>query len=600
MSLFEELKKRYEATGFKGLDSEELAERKAAKEKADELNRLVTRKQERIFGLTLARARAVFFEIVRSFCANNGSFYHTDGHERALIDEKHHYDGMQVLCRELKIKVGMILEKLPPQLKANGVTAKVATTCLARAYCDIFLASFLHRGPQATVVRHSVSSVAPAEAEIVFADAGKQLDKALAGHKLQNWQEVSESYLCSSLGYASKSDLDALISECCTALEDVREAISSHAANTPNHSRRVSVPSVRAMFLTLRTASSTTMALKAEQATEWPLDIHGSAATIKELSNTEAFETHELREEEKQSSTGGVEWHKPVLNCTVCVRDEEECGVKHHVTLKRVLGSGTSGTVVAGEWQGTECALKVFHSHLLSDEEDETDKFLDELDIMNHIQHPHCLPLIAANIAPPNYCMVMPLCRRGDLYELLHEKKVNIEFGVRLTWAKQIASAVDYLHRHLHVIHRDLKSLNVMLDSDSDDVSTWVVKIADYGTSRFLHPAAVVTNHIKIGTPVYMSPELLLQKPYTYPVDIFALGVLLAELFTGVEPYAEEIEAAGSYEPVVEEVAKNGKRPDLTGAQVPVWLSELLEKMWSEEPVDRPSAAEVLATLSAH
>src|SRR4029078_12447290 len=99
--------------------------------------------------------------------------------------------------------------------------------------------------------------------------------------------------------------------------------------------------------------------------------------------------------------------------------------------------------------------------------------------------------------------------------------------GRALDYTCQIANAVDHAHRH-GVLHRDLRPSNVLVTANG------LVKVADFGTSRFLEIAAHGTT--VIGSPPYMAPEQFRGKA-VFASDLYSLGVTMYQMLTGVLPY---------------------------------------------------------------
>lgn len=87
-----------------------------------------------------------------------------------------------------------------------------------------------------------------------------------------------------------------------------------------------------------------------------------------------------------------------------------------------------------------------------------------------------------------------------------------------------------FLHRTKHQLHRDIKPENVLLDSSGQ------LKLTDFGISKQLDKTYGLTNTF-VGTLVYMSPERMGGKNYSYSADVWALGIILHELATGAHPY---------------------------------------------------------------
>ena len=86
-----------------------------------------------------------------------------------------------------------------------------------------------------------------------------------------------------------------------------------------------------------------------------------------------------------------------------------------------------------------------------------------------------------------------------------------------------------YLHK-MKVIHRDLKPQNILISSTGN------IKVADFGFAKTLTTSTTVVTSVK-GTPLYMPPELVMEKPYDKTADLWSMGVVLYELFAGVPPF---------------------------------------------------------------
>ena len=95
---------------------------------------------------------------------------------------------------------------------------------------------------------------------------------------------------------------------------------------------------------------------------------------------------------------------------------------------------------------------------------------------------------------------------------------------------KQILVGVNYLHKEIHQIHRDIKPANILINSDG------IVKLTDFGISRTLENSKA---HTFVGSRIYMSPERITGKKYSFPSDIWSIGLVIYELSTAEEPYGD-------------------------------------------------------------
>lgn len=117
---------------------------------------------------------------------------------------------------------------------------------------------------------------------------------------------------------------------------------------------------------------------------------------------------------------------------------------------------------------------------------------------------------------------------QGQLFEILQDDRALPESAVQPI-AVQLVRALHYLHSQ-RVIHRDMKPQNVLIGANSR------VMLCDFGFARAMSQQTTVVASIK-GTPLYMAPELVQERPYDHTADLWALGVILYELYTGKPPF---------------------------------------------------------------
>lgn len=107
----------------------------------------------------------------------------------------------------------------------------------------------------------------------------------------------------------------------------------------------------------------------------------------------------------------------------------------------------------------------------------------------------------------------------------MHEKEI-------WRFAKQLCSAVAYLHDN-NIIHRDIKTLNVFLTKNQQ------LKLGDLGVSKIVQRAGAM-NATKVGTPLYLAPELVKALPYDFRVDVWALGCVIYHMCSLETPFKGE------------------------------------------------------------
>jgi eukaryotic-like serine/threonine-protein kinase len=187
------------------------------------------------------------------------------------------------------------------------------------------------------------------------------------------------------------------------------------------------------------------------------------------------------------------------------------------------LGSGGFGTVYLAEdtWIDKKVALKVPHRQNV-----DFGDLLREPRLLASLSHPNIVSILTAEKHSNVFFIVMEYVP-GDTLEAVISRDGRLDVARMLDYTCQICNAVDHAHRQ-GVLHRDLRPGNVLV------THAGVVKVADFGTSRFIEIAAHGTT--VIGSPPYMAPEQFHGKA-VFASDIYSLGVTMYQMLTGVLPY---------------------------------------------------------------
>lgn len=245
------------------------------------------------------------------------------------------------------------------------------------------------------------------------------------------------------------------------------------------------------------------------------------------------------------------------------------------------IGEGTFGLVYKATWRGSPVAVKMLKMQNIT--EHALQEFRKELQILARLRHPNIVLLMGASTNPPNLTFVTEFLAGGSLFDVLQAKKLTIDNYLFKRMAREIAQGMNYLHLS-NIIHRDLKSLNILLDHNN------TVKICDFGLSKMKKDSDVMTK--KIGTPIWMAPELIRGEDYNEKVDVYAYGVILWEMATGKLPYADmdSIQIAVA-------VSSKGLRPPIPDTWPP-FIRELAQQCWHENQAVRPSFQQILDRLN--
>ncbi len=188
------------------------------------------------------------------------------------------------------------------------------------------------------------------------------------------------------------------------------------------------------------------------------------------------------------------------------------------------IGSGGFGTVYLADdtWIDKKVALKVPHKQGV-----DFGELLREPRLLASLNHPNIVTILTAEKQENVFFIVMEFVP-GETLETIIARDGALDVARALDYTCQIANAVDHAHKH-GVLHRDLRPSNVLVNDRG------LLKVADFGTSRFLEIAAHGTT--VIGSPPYMAPEQF-QGKAVFASDIYSLGVTLYQMFTGELPYA--------------------------------------------------------------
>lgn len=202
------------------------------------------------------------------------------------------------------------------------------------------------------------------------------------------------------------------------------------------------------------------------------------------------------------------------------------------LTLERRIGSGATGTVHKGSHHGQDVAVKIFNTQdEMSDEE--MKDFREEVKWLSTLRCSYVVLLVGVCTVVPNLSVVTEYLPRGSVYDIIHRHKVEIDFRRRMRMLLDVIKGMQYLEA-LTVIHRDLKSQNLLVDR------SWKVKIADFGLARLLQSSNLKTIHGGAGTPAWMAPEVLREDDINSKADVYSFGVVIWEMVVLQVPWYDK------------------------------------------------------------
>ena len=250
------------------------------------------------------------------------------------------------------------------------------------------------------------------------------------------------------------------------------------------------------------------------------------------------------------------------------------------------LGEGIFGSVKLGVEKKTKerVAIKIIKKKKAKPSDIELVR--TEIDIMKLCHHPNVVHLLDHFENAEYIFIVMEYIRGGRLTDYMKEKKFHFSEKRAAEIIYEIAIGVKYLHKY-GIIHRDLKPDNIMLTESNDKGH---IKIMDFGLSKILGKKEKTSDGF--GTLTFVSPEVLIRKPYNKEIDIWSIGVILYLILSGDLPFddEEDDEQKIAKSIVFNEVEFPSKKFGNKSKEV----IELIKRCLTKEPKDRIKIDEII------
>lgn len=246
--------------------------------------------------------------------------------------------------------------------------------------------------------------------------------------------------------------------------------------------------------------------------------------------------------------------------------------------LQAVLGRGGMAAVYRAHDPALrrDVAVKILYPHYSGDES-LVERFKQEAILAARLDHPNIVPIYDVGEADGMAYIAMKLLRGQPLVDLLRARP-QLTPDQTLLIVEQIAAALDYAHLR-GVVHRDIKAANIILEQEPEGLRAL---LTDFGIAKSLEATGMTSTGVLIGTPDYMAPEQIANRPITGQVDVYALGILAFRCLAGRLPFegsTEQVLLGHLY----------GEPPDLVqlAPGLPSTLGPVINRAIARDPAQR-------------
>jgi serine/threonine protein kinase len=252
--------------------------------------------------------------------------------------------------------------------------------------------------------------------------------------------------------------------------------------------------------------------------------------------------------------------------------------------LKHVIGKGGYGEVYYGEWKLQEVAVKKLYLSPHNTSESELKSIQREIDILKNLRNRHIIQYYGTYSDDQEILIIMDYAENGTLANFINDNKdKEHDWSFNTGLIKQMTLGLVYIH-HENIIHRDLKSMNILL------ANNYQAKISDFGLAKTKDISSSRSKDIK-GTLRWMAPELLKGKKHSEQSDIYSLGMVIWEIAAKSTIPFRDIDNSSLYFHII----KNGKETIPVGT--PQNIHNIIQQCWKDDLDERITLKGILEEI---
>ncbi|XP_065213189.1 ephrin type-A receptor 4a-like [Planococcus citri] len=244
------------------------------------------------------------------------------------------------------------------------------------------------------------------------------------------------------------------------------------------------------------------------------------------------------------------------------------------------IGKGGFGNVHLGCFGGQTLAFK-YASKLQENDE----QLLNEVEIMQNLNHPHILKLIGKVIADDGSSLVAVIfefMRYGDLWNMIRKPNYVLSQVILTRMCRDIASGMEYLAEN-GIVHRDLACRNCLVDS------AFTIKIADFGLSGYADENGIYQQQGDLRAAArWMAPECI-DLAFSEKSDVWAYGIVLWEIYSGGRRPYDDMHLSDA-----NKFVQDGGTLEIENEDCPEHIKRISESCWRWDPEERPSFSQIL------